>query len=153
MTSIVRACADVQQDGGKVVKPMSSLRLSPSGLEAGLLWTARLLAAFLVGLVLVILIGEGGFNPFKLRQVEAIQMILFLTTCVGLIVAWRWPLVGGVISTGGMLLFFAVEFAVAGRLPNGLVFPLMLLSGILFLLSAFIRWCLALNEGMVKKRI
>jgi hypothetical protein len=77
----------------------------------------------LVGFVLVILIGEGGFNPLKLRPVEAVQMTLFLTTCVGLVIAWRWPFVGGAISTGGVLLFFAVEFAVTGGFPKGLVFP------------------------------
>jgi hypothetical protein len=91
----------------------------------------------MVVLVLVILIGEG-FNPLKLRPVEAIQMTLFLTTCIGLVIAWRWPLMGGAISTGGMLLFFAVEFAVTGSFPKGLVFHLMLVSGLLFLLSGFI---------------
>jgi hypothetical protein len=117
---------------------MSSLHSSPSGLEAGLRWTARLLGAALVGLVLVILIGEGGFNPLKLRLVEAIQMALFLTTCIGVVIAWRWPFIGGAISTGGILLFFAVEVAVTGSFPKGLVFHLMPLPGILFLLSGFI---------------
>jgi hypothetical protein len=116
---------------------VSSLPSTPSGLEAGLRWTARLLGALLVVLVLVILIGEG-FNPLKLRPVEAIQMTLFLTTCIGLVIAWRWPFIGGAISTGGILLFFAVEFAVTGSFPKGLVFHLMLLAGLLFLLSGFI---------------
>ncbi len=118
---------------------VSSLHSSPSGLGAALRWTARLLGAALVGLVLVIFVGEGGFNPLKLGAVEAIQMTLFLTTCVGLVIAWRWPVVGGAISTGGILLFFAVEFAVTGGFPKGLAFHLMLLPGILFLLSGFIR--------------
>jgi hypothetical protein len=117
---------------------VSSLRSSASGLEAGLCWVARLLGAFLVGMVLVMFIGESGLNPLKLRPVEASQMTLFLTTCIGLVIAWRWPLVGGAISTGGILLFFAVEFAVIGGFPKGLVFPLMLLPGLLFLLSGFL---------------
>ena len=118
---------------------MSSLHLPPSILEAGLRWTARLLGALLVGLVLVMFIGEGGVNPLKLRAVEAIQMTLFLTTCVGLVIAWRWPYLGGAIATGGILLFFAVEFAVTGSFPKGLVFHLLLVPGILFLLSEFSR--------------
>jgi hypothetical protein len=116
---------------------MRSLHSSPSVLEWGLRWTARLLGAVLVVLVLMILIGEG-FNPLKLRPVEAIQMTLFLTTCIGLVIAWRWPLMGGAISTSGILLFFAVEFSVTGGFPKGLFFHLMLLSGLLFLLSGFI---------------
>jgi len=117
---------------------MTSLHLSASGIEAGLRWTARLLAAALVGLVVVIFVGEG-FNPLKLKAVEAIQMTFFLTTCVGMVVAWRWPFLGGAMATAGMLCFFAVEFAVTGGLPKGLVFHLMLLTGLLFLLSALVR--------------
>jgi hypothetical protein len=117
---------------------MSALHLMPSVLEAGLRWTARVLAACLVCLVLVILIGEG-FHPFRLRAVEAIQMTFFLTACVGLVVAWRWPLTGGALATAGILCFYAVEFAVTGGFPRGLVFHLMPVPGLLFLLSALIR--------------
>jgi hypothetical protein len=118
--------------------------MSQSSLEAGLRWTARLLGAALLGLVLVIFIGEGGFNPLTLKSIEAIQVTLFLTTCIGLIIALRWPFIGGAISTGGILLFFTVEVAVTGRIPGLGVFHLMLLSGVLFLLSGLIRqWLLA----------
>lgn len=118
---------------------MSSLHVAPSRLEAGLRWTARLLAAVLVGLVLVIFIGEGSFNPLKLTPVEAILMALFVSACVGLVIAWHWPLTGGVASTVGVLGFYAIEFALKGRFPGGPVFPLMGLAGVLFLLSAFVR--------------
>ncbi len=113
---------------------MSSPHGPPSVLGLGLRWAARLLGAGLVGLVLLIYVGEG-FNPFRLTATEALQHALFLTTCVGLVVSWRWPLVGGAMSTGGMLLFLSVEFAVTGRFPKGVVFHLMLLAGILFLLG------------------
>jgi hypothetical protein len=111
------------------------------GFEAGIRWTARLLSALLVGLVLVMFIGvtlDGGFHPLKLKGVEPIQMILFWTACIGMVVAWRWQVIGGALSLGGMILFFAVEFAVNGRLPRGLVLHLMMLPGILFLLSGFL---------------
>jgi hypothetical protein len=88
----------------------------------------------LVGLVLLIYVGEG-FHPFRLTATEALQHALFLAACVGLVAGWRWPFVGGAMSTSGMLLFFAVEFALTGNFPRGPVFHLMLLAGILFLLS------------------
>jgi hypothetical protein len=113
---------------------MSPAHLTPSVLGLGLRWAARLLAAGLVGLALLIYVGEG-FNPFRLTPLEALQHALFLTTCIGLVAGWRWPLAGGALSTGGMLLFLSVEFAVTGRFPKGLVFYLMLLAGLLFLLS------------------
>ena len=118
---------------------MRSLHLFPVVLESGLRWTARLFAAALLGLVAVIFLGEGGFNPLKLTAVEAIQMTLFLTTCSGLVVAWRWQVIGGALSLGGMILFLAVEFAVRGGLPRGLLLHLMLLPGILFLVDGIIR--------------
>jgi hypothetical protein len=117
---------------------MNPAYVTPAVLEVGLRWTARLLAAGLVGLVLLIYVGEG-FNPLRLTATEALQHALFLATCVGLVVGWRWPLVGGALSTGGMLLFFAVEFALTGRPPRGPVFHLMLLAGLLFLLGGLMR--------------
>ncbi|HLN28130.1 MAG TPA: hypothetical protein VK395_10335 [Gemmataceae bacterium] len=117
---------------------MPFVHVSPSALKVGLRWTARLLGVVLVGLVLVIFVGEGGFNPFKLSPLEAIQMTLFLTTCFGLVVAWRWQVIGGAISTGGMLLFLAVEFWATGGFLKLMVFYLMLLSGILFVVSGFV---------------
>jgi hypothetical protein len=116
---------------------MTCAHLTPSALVVGLRWTARLLGAGLVGLVLLIYVGEG-FNPFRLTATETLQHALFLTTCIGLLVGWRWPLVGGAMSTGGMLLFLSVEFAVTARFPKGPDFHLMLLAGILFLLSGFV---------------
>jgi hypothetical protein len=120
---------------------MSSIHWTFAVVESGLRWTAKLLAAALVGLVLVIFVGvtvDGGFNPLKLRGVEPIQMVFFWTACIGMVVAWRRQMIGGAVSLGGMILFFVVEFAVRGGMPRGLLLYLMLLPGILFLLSGFI---------------
>jgi hypothetical protein len=117
---------------------MSSIHLRFTVVELGLRWTAKLLAAVLVGLVLVIFVGVG-FNPLKLKGVEPIQMAFFWTACIGMVAAWRWPVIGGAVSLGGMIAFLSVEFAATGGLPRGLFFYLMLLPGILFLLSGVIR--------------
>jgi hypothetical protein len=113
---------------------MTSLHPSASRLEAGLRWTARLLAAALVALVLVIFVGEG-FNPLNLKPTETIQMTFFLTTCVGMVLVWRWPVLGGVLAMAGILCFFVGEVILTGGFPKGLVFYLMLLTGLLLLLS------------------
>jgi hypothetical protein len=102
------------------------------------------LAAFLLGVVLVIFVGvtlDGGFHPLKLRGVEPIQTLFFWTACVGMVLAWRWQLVGGALSLGAMVCFFAVEFAVNGGLPRGLLLYLMPLPGLLFLVDDFLRRC------------
>jgi hypothetical protein len=117
---------------------MRSLSAPLFFLEVGVRWTARALTALLVGLVLVIFIGEG-FNPLKLKGVEVIQMIFFWTACIGMVIAWRWQVIGGALSLGGMILFFAVEFFVTGGFPRLPVLYLMLLPGILFLMDSLIR--------------
>jgi hypothetical protein len=116
---------------------MTALHLSTCVLESGLRWTARLLAAGVVGMVLVIFVGQGGFNPFRLKTIEAIQMTFFWTACIGLVLAWRWQLLGGVISLIGIGCFIVLEVAYTHRSP-GLFFYLMLLPGLLFLLSALL---------------
>jgi hypothetical protein len=100
---------------------------------------ARGITVVLIGLILVIFIGEG-FNPLRLKGVEWIQMGFFWATCIGMVAAWRWPVVSGALSLAGMICFFAVESAVTGGLPHGPVFYLMLVPGILYLLSGFLRW-------------
>ena len=120
---------------------MTSLTAPLFGFEAGVRWTARVLSALLVVLVLVMFIGvtlDGGFHPLKLKGVEPIQMIFFWMACVGMVVAWRWQVIGGALSLGGMILFFTVELAANGRFPRGFALYLMLLPGALFLLSGFL---------------
>ena len=121
---------------------MRSLHSPLVGLEVSVRWTARVLTALLVGLVLVMFVGvtvDGGFHPLKLKGVEPIQMTFFWTACIGMVVAMLWQVIGGALSLAGMILFFAVEFAVRGGIPKGLVLYLMLVPGVLFLLSAVIR--------------
>jgi hypothetical protein len=128
---------------------MTSLHLRLVGLEVCVRWTARVLTALLVGLVLVMFVGvtvDGGFHPLKLKGVEPIQMIFFWTACIGMVVALRWQVIGGALSLAGMIPFFAVEFVVRGGVPRGVILYLMLVPGILFLLSAVIRHHL-LAEG------
>jgi hypothetical protein len=130
---------------------MRSHSVSLIRLDVGVRWTARVLTALLVGLFLVPLIvnsiydvvhdfyEDGVPHAFWMKGVDPIQMICFWTACVGLVVAWRWPVMGGTLSLGGMILFFVIEFVVRGGLPGGLTLYLMLLPSILFLADGFIR--------------
>ncbi len=106
-------------------------------MEIAIRWIARLLSALFVGVVVLIYIGER-FNPLKLTAVEAVQLTFFWTTCIGMLVAWRWELTGGLVATGAMALFYILEYAITGGFPRGWAFRLLLLPGILFILSAFI---------------
>jgi hypothetical protein len=99
-------------------------------------WTARALAVVVVGFVSLTLIGEGGFNPFRLTAGDAALMLCFWTAVAGLVVAWWSESVGGALTVGGMLLFYAVHWSVSGQFPRGWYFGLIALPGLLFLFSA-----------------
>jgi hypothetical protein len=118
---------------------MGSLLARPVAWDMGIRWLARLLAALLVGIVVLFFVGTGGFNPWQLSTIEAVLMAFFAMACLGLVIAWRWEMLGGILATAGILLFFATEFAVRGRWPNGWPFYLMLVPGLLFLLSGFLK--------------
>jgi hypothetical protein len=98
-------------------------------------WAGRLLGLGIVGLVVLFLIGTGGFNPMNLGLPEALEMVFLFTTCAGLLLAWRWEWMGGALAIAGVLLFQLVEFVTNGRLFNLWLFGAMLLAGALMLLS------------------
>lgn len=130
---------------------MKSLSVSLIRFEAGVRWAARTLAVLVLALVLVPIVVnsiydvvhgfyEGGLpHAFWFKGVEPIQMVFFWITCIGMVVAWRWPMSGGAISVAGMILFFTVALAGKSELAGGFLPYLLLLPGILFLADGLIR--------------
>lgn len=89
----------------------------------GVRWLVRVLAIAVVGFVLVIYVGEGGFNPLRLTPGEAASMVLFWAAVIGLLLAWRWEIVGGALTVGGILLFYGLHWFLAGTFPRGWASP------------------------------
>ncbi|MGE3317416.1 MAG: hypothetical protein AB7O26_20055, partial [Planctomycetaceae bacterium] len=100
-------------------------------------WTARITGFLIVGVFLLFLIGEG-FDPRKLTGAEIPQHAALLVALFGMLLLWKWELLGGALSIAGMIAFYAINFAASGRLPGGPVFPLCFLPGMLILASALI---------------
>ena len=97
-------------------------------------WIARIIGLLLVGLVLLIMVGEG-FNPLALNRNESGMTGAFLVALVGMLLLWRWEGIGGIVALAGMVAFYAVNYAASGRFPSGWVFPVCFLPGILSLTS------------------
>jgi len=53
-------------------------------------WTARILGTVLVGLTLLIAIGEGMPNPFTQPFVIGIGFLALALVLLGILLAWRW---------------------------------------------------------------
>jgi hypothetical protein len=104
-------------------------------------WSARLLGLAVLGLYLTIFVGEGGFNPGRLSPAESSQMLSFLGSCLGLLVAWSWEGFGGTLTLAGLALFYANEHRLTGRFPRGSGFAVMTVPAVLFLAAAAIRTC------------
>jgi hypothetical protein len=71
-----------------------------------------------------------------------VQMFLFLMAGMGLLIAWRWELLGAGIATAAILYFFVIESIATGALPRGWVWTVMPLPGLAFLL------CWLLDNGV-----
>ncbi len=78
-------------------------------------WTARIVGALLVGLVILLAFGEGvRFQDFD--AVSGSMAAVFLVALVGMLFLWRWELVGGIMDLVGMGGFYAIDFLASGDL-------------------------------------
>jgi len=102
-------------------------------------WTARLLGAGLLGLLLMFLIGEGPPNPARLSPAENAMMVSLLVALAGFVLLWFREFPGGLASLGGIGAFYAIHFCSSFRFPGGWVFPLFFLPGLLALVSWSLR--------------
>jgi hypothetical protein len=100
-------------------------------------WTARITAALAAGLILIIFIGEGlsdGIDQFlHLAKRETLMMVAFIIFWLGLIVGWKWELAGGIMSIGGLVAFYLIDYLFSGTLPGGPFFLIFAVPGFIFL--------------------
>jgi hypothetical protein len=102
-------------------------------------WLARGWAVLTVGLVLAFLVGEG-FHPSRLQAREWLGLAFFpVGICVGMIVAWRHELAGGLITVGSLAAFYVIHFVTAGIFPRGWAFLVFAAPGFIFVLTAVLR--------------
>ncbi len=92
-------------------------------------WTARAISVPLFGLLVLLTLGDGVPNPLTASPRERLFVAVALTMLVGLILAWRWEGVGGLLILGGLVLFAAADEAF---LLNIVVTP-WLVTGLLYL--------------------
>ena len=102
-------------------------------------WSARVTSLLLFGLVIVIVIGQGG-SPNIFRQPPSVQLEFAALglMMLGLVVGWVREGLGGPLVLLGLAAFNTVELMVNGRLALG-AFPYFAVPGALFLLSALLR--------------
>ena len=94
-------------------------------------WTARLWSIASLGIILLFIFGEG------MHRVRPSEWLLFLFfpagICVGMILSWWKEGLGGAVTVGSLIAFYAIHFAIAHTFPHGWAFLVFSLPGFLFL--------------------
>jgi hypothetical protein len=71
-------------------------------------WTARILGTLFVLLILVFAVGEGAPNPSRLTPRDKLMFLALGVMLMGLVLAWKWAGIGGLLALAGYLLFHAI---------------------------------------------
>ncbi len=98
-------------------------------------WTARILGAGLLLLVLVFAVAEGVPNPLRLTFHEKLAMSGLLSILIGIAVAFKREGLGGGIILAGFVWFWGHDIAMIGYFRINSVFLLFALTGVLFVES------------------
>ena len=98
-------------------------------------WAARILGLISVAVLSLFLFGGGeSFSSIKLNEVFGMLFFPF-GLMIGLIVGWRYELLGGAIAVGSVLgFYFIYELLINSSWPRGWWFAVFAIPGALFLL-------------------
>ncbi len=100
-------------------------------------WIARIGAGLTAVFILFFFIAHAitdGLTPFLyLTARETAMMAAFAAVWLGLLVGWKWELVGGLLTVGGVIAFYLLDYLFSGMFPRGPFFLIFALTGVLFL--------------------
>lgn len=119
-----------REHGGTLTPPVQLVLI--------LRWSARATSVLVLGMIGAFIVGHG-LDAGALTAREWIMMLFLMWTLVGLILAWRWALRGGVLSLLGLTGFHILEWLTTGALPGGWFFPALATPGVLFIASAILQ--------------
>jgi len=129
-------CKQEGEGGGEMSQASSDRTLSI------VRWMARIAAVLAAGTILLFFVGEGlseGIGPLlQMTLRESLMMAAFAVLWLGLVVGWLWELVGGLLTIGGAIAFYALDYAFSGTFPRGPYFLVLASPGLLFLATAWL---------------
>lgn len=104
-------------------------------------WTARILSAASLLLLLAFIFGEDGIKPSRVAAQEWVGLLFFpFGVGLGLIVGWWNEKLGGLITVASLLAFYLIYGGlVRGSMALGWYFVVFASPGFLFWLSAMMK--------------
>ena len=110
-------------------------RQNESNFLFGLRWSARLLSAVSIGLILLFIFGEGLDVSIIAWEEMGVLMLFPLGFLIGLLLGWQEELKGGALAVGSIAAFYFVyRLILNGSILQGWWFAIVALPGFLFLL-------------------
>ena len=118
---------------------MNDLRVNKYLLGA-MAWTGRIIGIFVAGVVVAMVFGhafseEGLPNLLTEPWGVRLEFLGLFSAVLGVVLAWKWELLGGLLIIGGMMVFHIAE----GTLWLGTVFELFDLTGVLFVAHWYLK--------------
>lgn len=95
-------------------------------------WVARIIAIVIAGFVAIFASGAG-FSFGDMATRDLILAIIFGIMWFGLLVAWRSDFWGGLMLTGGTLLYLLLDFLFHGSVLRFWLYLVFLIPGVLLL--------------------
>ncbi len=95
-------------------------------------WIARFIAFSLV-VITVIFVTGSGLNIAGADLSHKLQMIAFAVMFAGLLLAWKWETLGGILTLAGLALFLVLDYLLFGTFLKFWVFLVYAIPGVLFL--------------------
>lgn len=101
-----------------------------------ILWLARLLGSVTIAFLLFMTIGEllsTDSKTLMIKTSDAIALLLFpVSTIIGLLIAFRWKGIGGLITVGGMIILHIIR----PDLASSLLISAFAIPGLLYIIYA-----------------
>lgn len=101
-----------------------------------ILWLARLLGSVTIAFLLFMTIGEllsTDSKTLMIKTSDAIALLLFpVSTIIGLLIAFRWKGIGGLITVGSMIILHIIR----PDLASSLLISAFAIPGLLYIIYA-----------------
>ena len=108
-------------------------QLIPNRFITLLRWLARLSSLVSLAFLLLFFFGEE-MTFAQLTSSEILGLLFFpIGITVGMLLGWRWEVLGGCLTVLSLLAFYKVMYAANGRFPEGIWFSLFAFPGLIFL--------------------
>lgn len=118
---------------------MATSRISFETVVNAVRWVARSLATLIAGIVLLfavthfigVLTGQAEGEGIQANDIPG--MVAFFALWLGLVLGWKWEILGGLLTLSGLIAFYLLKYALFGNWPTDAAFIILASPSVLYL--------------------